>query len=133
MRDQIIDYARECLGTPFVHQGRVNGIGLDCAGVVIHVMRRLGLAVEDLPAYPRHPYQGMMQQIMDAQPGMTKIAIADRSAGDVLLMRIKREPQHLGIDAGETIIHSYSNVGRVVEQTTGAWARHITAVYRINL
>ena len=32
MRDDIVAAAREYLDTPFVHQGRVKGVGIDCAG-----------------------------------------------------------------------------------------------------
>jgi cell wall-associated NlpC family hydrolase len=35
--------ARECLGTPFQHQGRVPGVGLDCVGVAIYAAREVGL------------------------------------------------------------------------------------------
>lgn len=36
-RESIVDIARECIGTPFRKHGRLVGLGLDCAGVVIHV------------------------------------------------------------------------------------------------
>ena len=33
----IIAIARACLGTPFRHQGRIPGVALDCAGLVVAV------------------------------------------------------------------------------------------------
>lgn len=131
MSDQIIEIARECLGTPFKHQARVVGIGMDCAGVVAHVLTRLELPFNDLQAYPRNPYKGMLKSILDNQPHLTQVNKSHVGAGDVLLMRIRREPQHLGICTGNSLIHSYSDIGRVVEQSLGAWERNIIAVYRI--
>jgi cell wall-associated NlpC family hydrolase len=44
---EIIAAARACLGTPFRHQGRLPGIGLDCAGVALHVAQAVGCGTLD--------------------------------------------------------------------------------------
>ena len=53
-RDRIIQTALDYLDTPYHHQGRVKGVGVDCAGLVICVARDLGLSDYDLDGYSRH-------------------------------------------------------------------------------
>jgi NlpC/P60 family putative phage cell wall peptidase len=43
--------ARAAIGTPFLHQGRRPGVGLDCLGLVLHVERALHGRAPDPPAY----------------------------------------------------------------------------------
>lgn len=128
-----IKFARECIGTPFKHQGRIRKKGMDCPGPLIHVMKRYGLAFNDGRGYPRVPYQGMLEAIMDNQPHVKKINKFDYEVGDFLLMRFRKDPQHLAIlSFDEKIIHSYSGIGKVVEhQCDGFWIKRVVSVYRI--
>ena len=130
-QQQIIDLARECIGTPFGHQGRVVGLLLDCAGVLEHILRSKNLPYIDELGYPRQPCHGMMERILDSQPSLEKIPRTQIEAACVLLMRIKHEPQHIAIFTGHSIIHAYSDIGRVVEQSFGSNRRGIMAAYRI--
>lgn len=128
--DDIIAVARECLGTPFRHQGRLVGVGLDCAGVAVHVMRRLGIPYEDMRGYPRIPYDGMIAEVLDRQSHMMRVL--DMQLGDVLLMRFAAEPQHVAICAGDTIIHAFESSGRVVEHRfSSMWRARVVHIYRI--
>lgn len=130
--ESIIAAARECIGTRFHHQGRVLGVGMDCAGVLVHILDRHGLPYTDERGYPRYPYHGLMQKILDGQPSLRKIPRRDIATGDVLLMRYRSEPQHVAIYAGRTIIHGSSEHGRCVEHTLDPSARfRVTAAYRI--
>jgi cell wall-associated NlpC family hydrolase len=132
MRDRIIAYARETLSTPFQHQARVPGVGLDCAGVLVHILKSLDLPHVDERGYPRTPYKGLIRSILESQPSLQKIPKAEMSAGDVLLMKFASEPQHVAILAGDTIIHAYSQVGRCVEHGfTPEWRRRVTDVFRV--
>lgn len=128
----VVEYARECVGTPFRHQGRLCGVALDCAGVVVHCAKRLGIEHSDLQGYPRLPYENMLEQFLDSQPQLQKLDWAWREPGDVILMRIKAAPQHLGIYAGEDwMIHAYDDVQKVVQQRIDdKWLKKIIAVYR---
>ena len=56
-----------CLKTPFAHQGRVPGLGMDCAGLFIQVCRELSLEHKDASGYPRNPYDGKLEAELDAQ------------------------------------------------------------------
>lgn len=130
--DRIIKYARECIGTPFMHQGRVVGIGLDCAGVVAHALSRAGIVYSDVKGYTRTPFRGLLQETLERQSCLLRVAIAEKSAGDILLMRFMGEPQHVAVYSGMTIIHGYFGSGKVVEHPLDSkWLRRISGVYRV--
>ena len=127
--DDIIAAARACIGTPFRHQGRIPGVALDCAGLVVAVAESVGAAYVDHAGYGRNPAHGMLESVLDAQPFLERVF--DRKPGDVLLMRFSGEPQHLAIFTGTNIIHSYEAVGRVCEhRLASVWAARIVRTYR---
>jgi len=130
--DDILAAARSQLGVKFRHQARVADQFLDCAGLVAYVATQLNVEFNEWPGYGRSPSQGLLQSVLDNQPCLDKVS--DRQPGDVLLMRFGREPQHLAICAGATMIHSYEAVGQVCEHDLDAlWISRITAVYRFTL
>jgi cell wall-associated NlpC family hydrolase len=129
--DDVIAAARSCLDTPFHHQGRIKGVALDCAGLAVSVARDLGIDYQDVQGYGRDPYKNTLQQALDNQPALDPIQRDEMQAGDILLMRFGREPQHLAIYTGQTVIHSYETVGIVCEHDIdNVWRRRIVAVYR---
>lgn len=125
--DDIIREARGWIGTPFHHQGRAKGRGVDCAGLIVGVAQALGLSSFDYKGYSREPLGGMLQKILDDHLDR----VEDMQPGDVLLMKFLHEPQHLGFCAGETVIHSYEAVGKCIEHRLDErWLGRIVAVYR---
>ena len=129
MTADIIAAARQFAETPFVHQGRIPGMALDCAGLVVMVAKTLGLEYHDQTGYARRPSGGLLEAALDAQPCLERITALE--PGCVLLMRFKDDPQHLGIYTGETIIHAWQPVGKVCEHTLdAAWQRRIVRIYR---
>ncbi len=129
--DDILTAARQCLGTPFRHQGRLLAFGLDCAGVVIHVARQIGVGHLDVSGYGRTPANGQLEQSLDMQPCLERVPINDGRPGDVLLMRFSSDPQHLAILADGSIIHAYETVGICCEhRLSSLWASRIVRVYR---
>lgn len=129
--EAIVAAARANLGTPFRHQGRIPGKALDCAGLVVVTARAVGLEPLDFAGYPRRPFAGLMEQVLDAQPCLRRVSRVPQ-AGDVLLMRFDGDPQHLAICAGQTIIHAWAQPGRVAENDfTPDWQRRLVAVYEL--
>jgi cell wall-associated NlpC family hydrolase len=129
--DDILAAARQCIGTPFRHQGRLIAFGLDCAGVAIHVARQIGVGHLDVSGYGRTPANGQLEQSLDSQPCLERIPLTSPSPGDLLLMRFASDPQHLAICAGETIIHAYEAAGQCCEhRLSSMWAARIVRVYR---
>ena len=56
--EAIVASARAAIGTPFRHQGREAGRGLDCAGLLVHVAREIGAEPRDRGGYARMPTGG---------------------------------------------------------------------------
>lgn len=126
---RVVDAARACLGTPFYHQGRVAGIGLDCIGLVIHAVKQVGLAVEDVDDYGREPQGDTLHHALISH-GF--VVVDDIVPGDVLLFRFNGAPQHVGLAVSwDAMVHSYAPIGRVVETGLGeTWRRRISGIYR---
>jgi cell wall-associated NlpC family hydrolase len=117
---EITQEARTWINTPFHHQGRLKGVGVDCIGLVIGVARRLGLVPGDfdIQAYPRSP--DGVSLMRTAHLHMDLIDQAAMGIGDVVVVRFGKDPQHFGIigdyrHGGLSIIHAAGATGRVIE------------------
>ncbi len=136
--EDVVRTARSFIGTAFGHQGRMPGVMLDCAGVATETARALGLETCDVCDYKRQPdgatLQALCEQHMDRVQPWRPV-----QPGDVLLMRLARDPQHLAIvsrvdDDGRpvAIIHAYAEVGKVVEHGLDVvWRRRVIRAYRM--
>lgn len=121
--------ALKYLGVPYQHQGRSTA-GMDCVGLIIAVGRDLGIDMNDQD----YPYlkipdptvllSGMMNNFMH-KPG------SSYEPGDIIVFRIRRNPQHVGIILeNNKLIHSYENVGKVVmHDMDQRWVKRIAAVF----
>lgn len=129
-RAEIVAEARSWLGTPFRHQGRLKGVGCDCIGLVVGVGRRFGLEPEDPADYARLPDGRRLRAGLAAN--LAEVSADAARPGDVVLLRIRRDPQHVAILApAEMMIHAFSAVGRVVAtRLDGRWRRRLVAAYR---
>jgi len=130
--NKIVDTARGYLGTPFKHQGRLKGVGVDCIGLVMCVARDMGISHYENTKYGRIPQRDML--LKEAKKHMTLIDKSDLQPGDVLLFQfIPNTPQHFAIYAGDSyIIHSYEQFEKVIEhRMDGAWERRIVACFRL--
>jgi NlpC/P60 family putative phage cell wall peptidase len=126
----LIHAARGCLGTPFHHQGRTAGVGLDCIGLVVVSLRSAGIQVHDQTDYGVRP-DGQKLVAAILAHGFKKVDAIQ--SGDLLLFRYDNQPQHVALATGEqTMIHAFAPVGRVVETGIGDyWRRRLLGVYRI--
>ncbi len=124
----IIDLARSTLGTPFRHQGRQPGIGLDCVGLVLWVGHRLGLTRYDLTAYSRFPRE---RQLLTHAVEAGFLEAKRPFAGCVLCLRLLELPQHLAIMTDRGMIHACQNTGRVIEhRMDSTWRNRVVALLR---
>ena len=119
-RADVVAEARTWLATPFHHQARLKGVGVDCAGLCIGVARALGLIdpAWDVHGYDRNPDGRTLMAACLEQ--MDPTDQADMQPGDVLMVRFDTHPQHLGLlgdyrHGGLSIIHASGNEGRVIE------------------
>ncbi len=130
--DVMIAAARRCLGTPFHHQGRAPGFGLDCIGLVIVALNAAGFPVRDRRDYGCRP-DGQSLEAALRDHGACRVA--DVQAGDILLFRYDNQPQHVALATGAaTMIHSFAPAGKVVETSIGEyWMRRLCGIYRLDL
>lgn len=113
---EIAERALRLVGTPFRHQGRLAGIGLDCLGVVV-------LAVHgqehDQRAYPRVPDTLALQHALNTLfERLDCYYIEDAPIGSVLAFAhgAKRRVRHLAIRTDVGFVHADPRLG-VVETT----------------
>ncbi len=130
-RNLIVSKAREFLGTPYHHQGRVKGGGVDCAGLVICVAHELGLSAYDINNYPRKSDGIELKQLFNKNAILTK----KKDIGNIILLQIKQVPQHCGImgikDDFMTLIHACRKRKKVVEiELTQNYINQIVSIYK---
>lgn len=120
-REQVVAAARSWIGTPFMHQGRLKGVGVDCIGLVIGVGRELGMCAPDfdVTGYARDPDGRSLMRL--SHQYMTQIPKEAMHLGDVVVVRFGDHPQHFGVlgdyaHGGLSIVHAASKRGAVVEQ-----------------
>lgn len=127
--NKIVKKAREYIGTPFQHQGRLKGVGVDCVGLVVCVAKELKLSDYDFLEYSRIPTGNMLEALLVTH--LDKIPKSEARSGDIYLLRIDKEPQHLAIVSDKGIIHAYSGSGGVVEHSVNEkWHKRIIAAFR---
>lgn len=126
--DIMIAAARDCLGTPFHHQGRQPQLGLDCIGLVVVALRAAGMTIDDRQDYGRRPDGHALEAALRQHGAIKADGIA---AGRVLLFRYDRQPQHVALaTSAATMIHSFAPVAEVVETCIGPyWQRRLVGIY----
>ena len=136
-RQDIIDCARTYLGTPFHHQGRLKGTGVDCIGLITGVASEFDMPYTDLSGYPRHP-QGFTL-LSEFGKNMTRIELDQMQPGDVAVFTMGHKdgkPRHAGIVSYHhpsktmAMIHTWSSTRRVVEHVIDdKWLRRLYAAF----
>ena len=119
--------ARAYVGTPFVHQGRHRGRGIDCIGLVINVMHEMHISDYDRRDYGRLPFRG------ELEAALNKLFVRVRrppAPGDILLFRIGRLRQHVGIATDYGMIHAPSGKRVVEHGLSGKWLQRLAGVYQ---
>lgn len=128
MSARVVAAARRHLGTPFHHQGRLPGVGLDCIGLLVAVARELGVPIEDDATYGRRPRPAQLLAGMGRN--LVRRLGCDLTPGSIVVMGARRAdlPQHVGIltpyAAGSLgLVHTDAHVGRVTEHAFDDAAR----------
>jgi len=125
---EIVQEAKTWIGTPFKHQGRIKGLGVDCVGLIIGVAHVFKLTEFDYTNYSHTPDGFLMQQLLAQH--LDVMAIQAAKAGDIVLMRFEAQPQHVGILSHYGIIHAYAQVRRCVEhRLDDHWQSRIVGAY----
>lgn len=132
----VVAAARAELGTPWMHQARLSGVAVDCAGLVIVTAKRLGLVplAWDIADYGRLPDGTLLQRCDEHMQRISAMEL-----GAVLVVAITGQPQHMGIvgdyrHGGWSMIHAASNArpGRVIEtRLMFHRSQKLQAIYRL--
>lgn len=134
-RAEIIAEARTWLKTRWQHQGRLKGVAVDCAGVVIETGKACGCVPRDGSAdsvdYGREPNPFRMHRALKFL--FDPVPKAFMQDGDILWLRAGDHAQHLGIlttlpDGRPAMIHALDD-GVRESPLDEAWQRKIVAVF----
>lgn len=136
----VVDVAREWIGTPYRHQHSTKGAGCDCLGLIRGVYREvIGPEPEIAPNYSPSWGEGGKREVLLLAAQRNLVAIDDWqpdsvAEGDVLVFRMKRGmiAKHCGIVSSSThMIHGYQGAGEVVETPlVPYWRSRIVGVFR---
>ena len=136
----IIASARGWIGTPYVHQASLKGVGCDCLGRLRGVWREvIGEEPEDLPPYSpdwaeatgkESMYEAFSRHLIERQ-------VPEIAPGMILVFRMVRHcpAKHCGIvgekDGVLTLIHSRQNKQVNEEAFSVAWRRLVAYVFEV--
>jgi NlpC/P60 family putative phage cell wall peptidase len=137
----IVATARGWIGTPYIDQASLKGVGCDCLGILRGVWREvLGTDTPPIPIYSADWAEATGEELMLQHMGqhLDTVPRADMREGDVLVFRMLRgrPAKHCGIlalngEGGRTVIHSRQNKRVSEEPLTEEMWRRIAAVFRL--
>jgi len=117
-RARVVAVAKEFVGTPYHHEGRLKGIGIDCATIIAEVFERAGVVPHiDLP-----PYSPMWHVSRDEERYTEFIrrfaqevtGLRGPLPGDIVCWKFHRCFAHGAIVVDwPTVIHAFINIGCV--------------------
>jgi hypothetical protein len=113
-RDQFVAAVRSCIGTPFVHQGRAIGTGLDWVGVPWAAAVACGLELAPTRTY------GLPMLESDLAAALQGFAdrVDEAAAAHVWQVRIGGVARHLAVPVG------VNGCGQSVVVAAGPYAKH---------
>lgn len=86
----------DLVGVPWVRDGRDKS-GLDCTGLVLEVLKRIGILVPDPVAIITDPHRASAHELLNAYQ-MFQPVIPPYRLGDVAVIRLRGElADHLGV------------------------------------
>ncbi len=138
--DPVVEAARGWIGTPYLHQASLKGVGCDCLGLVRGVWRDvLGEEPQDVPPYTADWAEAAGRETLAdaAFCHLRPVALEDAGAGDVLLFRWRSHvpAKHCAILTGaftaraSTIIHAHEGCAVSEVALTGWWRRHASYAF----
>ena len=133
-RQDIVRAAREWIGTPYIHQASLRGVGCDCIGLVRGIWRELiGPEPEPMRPYTADWAEagGEESLIGLGEKHFVATDAAAFRAGDLLIFRFRENAvaKHVGIACDDAhMIHAHDGA-RVAEVAIGAWRRRIVRAF----
>lgn len=117
MRAAIVAEALSWLGTPYHHHGRLKGVGVDCAQILLAVYcDALQLAPPlDVGHYSTQWHLHRSEELyLDwlAKAGARRVEAPE--PGDITMFRVGRTFSHSGIWTGEHWVHAWHDAGVIL-------------------
>lgn len=131
-KSDVVATALSLVDTPYSRGGRLPGVGIDCLGVVIVVMKQLCLGDFDKPEY---------RKMVAPSPGQLFVALDHAStrkskveASDILVLqslaRNNRATSHVGIAMHSSFVHLCSVTKKVVLQSwSDEWRDRLVGIW----
>jgi len=135
-RAAIVAEARGWIGTRYVHQASLKGVGCDCLGLLRGVWRNcIGDEPERAPAYAPDWAEASGEEALAqaALRHLVAIRIDEIGAGDVLLFRWRNGcvAKHAAIAAGEgRMIHAHEGAAVCEVALAPWWLRRLAFAFR---
>lgn len=131
----VVAIAREWVGTPYLHQASVKGVGCDCLGLIRGVWRDLyGAEPTTVPPYTADWDEAQGQEVLLTAARQHLQSTNDEvAAGQVVLFRMRSGAvaKHLGIIAQDgdhpTFVHAYTGHGVIESALSAPWRRRVAA------
>lgn len=134
---QMIDEARGWLGTPWIHNQALKGVGADCILFILAWGQSLGLVpkIFKRPRYNRdwalHNAESVL--LMEIQKHARKVKLKEMKIGDVVFFKYGQCTSHAAIYIGlGKIIHSVIRQG-VIESNLKDYMDKFDSVWRSKL
>lgn len=117
-REAVAQIARGWVGTAYHHQGRIKGVGVDCAYLAVEVYAEAGMLPRlDLGDYPQSwmLHRSEERYLSAVQEHAKEIQAPE--VGDLVVMRFGRTFSHGAIFVGDgCIVHAFVGRGVVVSE-----------------
>ncbi len=129
----VVEEALSWVGTPYVHMGRIKGVGVDCAQLLIGVYANAGVVAEfDPGTYTQDWYLHRSEELYQGWLLKYGTKVTDPLPGDVAAYRFGRTVSHAGIitEPGY-LVHAYRLHGCVDRMELRALDARLDSYWRI--
>lgn len=115
LRAQIADIAVSWLKTPWHHEARLKGAGVDCAQFLLAVYSEAGLIASYKPEhYSADWFLHRDDPLFLAEIAKHCVQVPEGAIGDIAMFKFGRHPAHGAIVLGNNlVIHAYKPEGQV--------------------
>lgn len=139
-RERVVEIARSWIGTPYLHQGSLRGVGSDCLGLLCGIWREhCGHEPDGVPAYtPDWSEPSRDEQLWRGLRAQMREVRGVPVPGEVLLFRMRSGSvaKHIGIAASvgqkPSFVHAYRGHGVVESPLSTPWRRRIVARFQFH-
>lgn len=131
----VVAEALAWVGTPYVHMGRLRGVGVDCAQLLIAVYAAAGVVAEfDVGTYTQDWYLHRSEELYLGWIQRHAEQVAEAEPGDIAVFSFGRTASHGGIvTAPGYMVHAYRPHGAVDLIELRALDARFHSFWRVNV